>query len=90
MQVNVDPIVGTIISIVGTALMGGLVWGIKTLASLKTDIEVMKIRIVEALNLRQVVQANGENLIRMDERQKKIMRDMDALHNKQRQIMSNH
>lgn len=76
------------------ALLSGVVgfvgWLVKKVLvdvkEIKIDVEVMKTRIVEALELRNQVSKLSENLIRLDEREQTMKKDINALHDAKREL----
>ena len=89
MQVS-DPIVVSIAGTVTLAVFAVLGWALRQVMAdqrkLVIDIEVMKLKMIEALSLRNDVRNNRENIIRLEHKTDGHKKDLDALHIAKRDI----
>lgn len=83
----------SIVAIAGTALTAVFAvtgWALRQVMvdqrKLVVDIEVMKLKIIEALSLKGDVRNNRENIIRLEHKTDGHKKDLDALHIAKRDI----
>ncbi len=77
----------TLISGAISTSLGLLFWIVKTLSSLKTDVEVIKSKIIKINEIESQIKTMNELIIRVDERQNKCNKDINAVAGKVRDIL---
>lgn len=59
---------------------------IEDVSKIKTDVAVMKVKLVEALNIKEIVRSTYEKVVRLDERQDRMRKDINAMHDARRDL----
>jgi ribosome-associated protein YbcJ (S4-like RNA binding protein) len=82
----VASILGTLLSAVLTAISLFIRRVISDTAKIKTDMAVMKVRVNEALGIREGAKITYEKVIRLEEKHDLVKKDLNALHEAKRDI----
>lgn len=69
-----------------TAFIGFLTYLSRKLSCVSKDVAVIKVYVSEALAIKERVNEDHDNLVRIDERVKNQKKDLDVLHQKTRDI----